>query len=312
MSSSKTTSDPLTFFDLSSRSAKPPNKMLKCSRCSDGVGISYCSKDCQKIDWPKHKPPCDIYVFNVNLADRRALASQNRSRADRIAYRYLPTHLKSRLELAAGSIYGLADPTSTLSDTHIFVVDYDVNPRLQHDHQQVDFTSAVLWNKEEWIAKEMKWRNPSGDSELEAVFRAALSSDYLDPKERQSMNENTQFKFVTIALQLTISDRDAPRETFLYPMPAKIQYRPSDDSPRLFQFDNIDSLLNDAKIPRGLLAVRPHPVQLFQALYCQPEISKLWNVHSATWPILISCLYFPSFPLSSLCQLGIDHPDPSY
>jgi hypothetical protein len=79
------------------------------------------------------------------------------------------------------------------------------------------------------------------------VFRAALSSDYLDPKERQSMNENTQFKFVIIALQLTISDRDAPRETFFYPMPAKIQYRPSDDSPRLFQFDDIDSLLNDVK-----------------------------------------------------------------
>jgi hypothetical protein len=195
-------------------------------------------------------------------------------------------------------------------DTHIFVVDYDVNPRLQHDHQQVDFKSAVLWNKEEWIAKEMKWRNPSGDSKLEAVFRAGLSSDYLDPTERQSMNENTQLKFVIIALQLTISDRDAPRETFFYAMPAKLQYRPSDDSPRLFQFDNIDSLLNDARIPRGLLAVRPHPVQLFQALYCQPEISKLWNVPSVTWPILISCLCFPSFPLSSLSRLGIDHSDP--
>jgi hypothetical protein len=199
-----------------------------------------------------------------------ALASQNRSRAERIAYGYVETHLISYLALAARSIYRLADPSSILSDDHVFVVDYDFNPRLQHDHQQLSFKSAVLWLKEEWIAKEMEWRNPSGDKQVEAVYRGMYGTDHVDPKERPSQNKNDPFpsKIVAFVLLLTVSNRDGTRERSEFPMNLKMPYRRFDDSPRLFQFDNIDILLNNAKIPRGLPAAKGYFGQLFVALYC--------------------------------------------
>jgi hypothetical protein len=191
------------------------------------------------------------------------------------------------LDLAAGSIYRLADPTSTLCDTHLLVVHYDVNPRLQHDHQQVAFKSAVLWLKEKWIAKETKSRYPSGNKQDIAEFRKVLGTDYEDAEKLRHLKENTSYKIVTIALHLTISNRDGTEDTFYHPMHTQILHRRSDDSPRLFQFDNIDNLLNDTKIPRGLPAVRSHAAQLFQALYCQPEISKLpFQCSAALLPFL--------------------------
>jgi hypothetical protein len=44
---------------LNAFSAAPPVAALLCSRCK---GVRYCSRDCQKKDWPLHKPHCKAPV----------------------------------------------------------------------------------------------------------------------------------------------------------------------------------------------------------------------------------------------------------
>ncbi len=120
------------------------------------------------------------------------------------------------------SAYRLADPTSTLCDSHLFVVDYYVNRRLQHyhQHQQVQFKRAVLWIKDEWIAKEMNWRNPSGDSQLEAVFRSQFTMDFLDPAARREMvsSEKKGMKCITIVVNLIFRNRNERPQRYFFPL----------------------------------------------------------------------------------------------
>jgi hypothetical protein len=47
---------------LNAFSAAPPVAALLCSRCK---GVRYCSRDCQKKDWPLHKPHCKAPVVGV-------------------------------------------------------------------------------------------------------------------------------------------------------------------------------------------------------------------------------------------------------
>ena len=36
------------------------SKMLYCTRCINGRNVSYCSRECQKADWPEHKKMCGM------------------------------------------------------------------------------------------------------------------------------------------------------------------------------------------------------------------------------------------------------------
>jgi hypothetical protein len=216
MSSSELHFDALMYG--SSRSAEPPNKLMRCSRCSDGVGTSYCSKECQKIDWPKHKPVCDIFVSEINLTEIGALASPNQTVAVDIFNNYVRNHLRLQLRLATISAYRLADPTSTLCDTHLFAVDYYVNPRLQHYHQQVQFEKTVLWMKDEWIAKQVRGRNRSGDSQYEEIFRSRFTLEHVDPAGRKKLalaeKKGLGLKRVTIVVNLLFRNRNPEPECY--------------------------------------------------------------------------------------------------
>lgn len=251
--------------------------MLKCSRCADGLGFSYCSKECQKIDWPKHKPHCDLFVSTTDRREIESLTSGSYAHdaAVEVHNNYLHTHLRLQLGMAVAAAYRAADPTSTLSETHLLVVDYNVDPRLQYYHQQVQFKKAVFWIKDEWIAKEMKLRNPSGDSQFEQMFRTQLTTDGWDPARRRHAASfvGTGSGNITIVVHLILLNRNREEEFYQFYLPFTIQFRRAEPSPRVFQFDNFNIPLDGVKIPLGLRSIGNGSARTFTAIYCHPELS---------------------------------------
>jgi hypothetical protein len=220
-----------------------------------------------------------------------SLASQNHSVALDVFQNYVHPHLRLQLGSATASAYRLADPTSTLCDTHLFVVDYNVNPQLQHYHQQVQFAKAVLWTKDEWIAREMKWRNPSGDSQYENVFRSQFTMDVLDPVTRQRLLLSVEggVKNITIVVNLIFRDRNQNLKSFFFPLPLLAPFRTTNASPRILQFDNFNTLLDGVRIPPGLPLVGTESGEMFTAIYCHPELSE-YSSFPARLPV--NCLLF--------------------
>lgn len=47
-----------------------PKPSQKCSKC---LGVYYCSRDCQRIDWPKHKKICAATTSDDSAKNRDAL-----------------------------------------------------------------------------------------------------------------------------------------------------------------------------------------------------------------------------------------------
>jgi hypothetical protein len=187
---------------------------------------------------------------------------------------YVMTHLISQLRLAAGSAYRLADPTSTLCDTHLFVVDYVVNHRLQYAHQQVRFKRAVLWIKEEFIAEQVEGRNRAGLRTSETAFRAQFTTDHLDPAVRRGSPEKMgKFIWITVAVHLSIWDRGEELR-FLFPTQVQTSVCTDGSEYPWLQFDDVTTLLDGVRIPPGLPQACCSDAQVFTAIYCHPELRK--------------------------------------
>jgi hypothetical protein len=53
----------------------PPPKLRYCSKCPKGLRAQYCSVDCQRYEWPFHKPYCRLKTIEERLAlDKAYLA----------------------------------------------------------------------------------------------------------------------------------------------------------------------------------------------------------------------------------------------
>ncbi|KAL8279539.1 hypothetical protein RQP46_008101 [Phenoliferia psychrophenolica] len=105
---------------------------LLCSACRKS---RYCTPACQKTDWKKHKPTCQIFVKELNNFETKMMAAPKSGALYSAANFYIETSLFIEISAyLARVLYRFGDAGPRLETTHVIYLGFTFHPNRSERH----------------------------------------------------------------------------------------------------------------------------------------------------------------------------------